>query len=215
MQTFPAKSIVAALVLFAGLGLSTTAKAGTVTVGNDPTHQGAVVDSCNNCGFVLPTPFSVANATVTEYTFFAAQAGDITPVLLSGVSAAGFTTFTVTGIGTDRTTTFGQNIFDFGLIAGSDVTGASTYFGFFDENSATVSYDYDGSGAGTFLVRTMPDLDGSFTDENTFQFTDAQGALNDRLYSIEATAVTPEPATFSLLALGLSSLGAMKRLSRR
>jgi hypothetical protein len=214
MPSFSTKALTASLILFAGLGLSATASSSTVTIGNDPTHQGAIVDGCSNCGYVLATPFSAADATVTSYTFFAGQAGDITPVLLSGVSFGGNTVFTVTGIGTNQTTSFGENTFGFGLTSGSDITGASTYFGFFDEGSATVSFDFDGSGAGTFLVASMPGVGGSFGEENTSQSHDVQGDLNDRLYSIEATAVTPEPGTLSLLGLGITSLVAKRFRSR-
>ena len=41
------------------------------------------------------------------------------------------------------------------------------------------------------------------------------GYANDRTYAINASAVTPEPATLSLLALDLSSVGAIGRVRRR
>ena len=40
---------------------------------------------------------------------------------------------------------------------------------------------------------------------------DQLGVPNNRTYAINATAVTPEPATLSLLALGITSLGTMGR----
>lgn len=44
---------------------------------------------------------------------------------------------------------------------------------------------------------------------------DQLGYANNRTYAINASAVTPEPAKLSLLALGLSSVGAIGRLRRR
>ncbi|HZL28003.1 MAG TPA: PEP-CTERM sorting domain-containing protein [Acidobacteriaceae bacterium] len=218
MRSLSIRILVASLVLFAGFGLSATANAGTVTVGNDPNNARPIVDGCNNCAYVIPTAFSQAGDIVTGISFWAGQPGDITPVLLSGHdNGDGTITFVVTGVGTDYiATSTGLNTFAFGLTSGSDRTGSNTYFGFFDVGSSTVAFDHDGSGAGTFLVGTMPGLTGSFTDSNGAQDPDTQNDLNDRLYSIEATAITtPEPTTFSLLALGISGLGAMTRFRRR
>jgi hypothetical protein len=222
MKTFSMRASTAVLALCVGLGLSATAKADTVTVGNDPTHQGALTDTCTKCAFVIGQAFGSAGATVTSYSFFTSgAAGDITPILYTESGSV----FTIVGIGATQTLaagSAGEETFSFNLQPGGvDVTTTNTFFGFSNANGSLVTYDNStptvvNGGADAFQLggAGTPSLGETF-NVNSGSTQDAYNEQLTRIYSIQASAVTPEPATLSLLALGISSLGAMTRFRRR
>lgn len=214
------KRILASLVLLAGFGLSTACSATTFTVGN-PVPGGSVLDTCNGCTYIIGQAFG-GSGQLSTYTFSAGQAGDITPVLLDYAFSGTNVIFTVAGIGTTQAIAGpGTYTFAYGSTAGTDVTSTGTAFGFYS-NTPVVLFDYFNTATppasgGTFFIPSGPLTLGetSTSDISTGYHMDQLGYANNRTYAINASAVTPEPATLSLLALGLGSVGAIGRLRRR
>jgi hypothetical protein len=214
------KRIVALFVLLAGFGLSTACSATTFTVGN-PVSGGSVLDTCNGCAYIIGQDFGGVGILST-YSFHAGQAGDITPLLITYTISGTNVTFTVAGIGTTQAIAGpGTYTFNYGPTAGIDVTSVGSAFGFYS-NTPVVLFDYfniatpPASGA-TYFIPSGPLTLGetSTSDIASGYHVDQLGVANNRTYAINATAVTPEPATLSLLALGITSLGAMGRFRRR
>jgi len=213
------------LTLAAGLGFAAAQPAAAVEVfvGNnaDPASQ---VDSCTICTFVLNEAFSLAGLDVYSFEFFANRVGTITPFLSTRLDTGSNATFTVTGVGTERTAALGFNQFDFAALTGSSITSANTFFGFAYNsggNGGVVAFEYSGSGPGTFIApgNTFPVQGASFTSSSASQQMDALGALNNRAYSINASAhdvlgAVPEPSTWALMILGFGIVGSALRRRR-
>ena len=191
-----------ALVCSAGL-----AHAGTYTVGVGGT--GSTDDTCPNCTYIVGNPFGAAGATVVSYTFGGDQSGSITPELFTGVMSGGTITFTEVGTGTTQTVAPGSHTYDFGLVSGTDITSTDTYFGFSNSDGAVVPFNYTSSPVpyGTFLFANGAPLTSEY-GTYTYNQINSDG---DRNYAIEATALTPEPGSLSLLGTGLAAVAAMVR----
>lgn len=198
------------LALVFGLCALSTAASAT-TIGNPSSTSGTVVDGCPACGYVLGTPAGTSGY-VTSYSFFAdtSGTGDITPLILSGVSNGdGTMTFTVTGVGADVTLTDvdQEETFAFDLTSGSAAVGPNSYFGFYNTNGSLVTFNYDNNGAGTYLTNGGLGVGNTYTGQDVSLNYNGSG-LNDRTYQINADiATTPEPSTFSLMGLGLLGIG--------
>lgn len=221
------------LTIAAGLGLAAAQPAsaaamfvdGDAVVGNDAVTA-SQVDSCIICTFVLNQAFGVAGAgrNVYSFEFFANRVGTITPFLSTRLDTGSNATFTVTSIGTERTAAPGFNQFEFAALTGSTITSANTFFGFAYNsggNGGVVEFEYTGSGPGTFIApgNTFPVQGASFTSSSASQQMDALGALNNRAYSINASAqdvlgAVPEPSTWALMILGFGIVGSALRRRR-
>jgi hypothetical protein len=151
----------------------------------------------------------------------------ITPLI---VHALGGGSYELTGIGTTRISDgSGLQVFDLGLVAGSDDVGADYFFGWhdggYDPLTAFTTHnagvpEYNSSGDDT-MIRIL--LQGTGNNQNVnlilngtyaTDFVFAPGVGQGRSYSIGAVAVTPEPATLTLLALGGMALWRRRRGQR-
>lgn len=206
-------------VAFAGSLLASGAGAATVGIGN-PIVAGTTVDTCGNCTYVLGQPFGVAGYQVTDYTIYAVNSGDITPLLFTRSNPdASHATFTLVGIGAARTVpNSGIYNFLFSLTVGTELTTANTYFGFANNGGPMVSFSYTGGvgDGGTFLLAPQLSLGGSTTLQSTNFDFNTQNSLNDRTYSVaaSATSVVPEAATWAFMIAGFGLAGAVLRRRR-
>jgi PEP-CTERM motif len=208
---------------FATCTLALTGVAHADTIGNslsgDNYNSYPYLDGCPNCGYVVGQSFSTAGQRLVSYSFYSQfGGGEITPELFTGVDNGNNTiTFTAIGIGTTQTSiNSGINTFAFGLTSGTDITGAHTFFGFYNANGANVWWNNTGDPSkGTYLLGGALGLGGQGTASTTFTWNTFD-ALNNRAYAIEATAVpaaTPEPTSMLLLATG--TFGFCGRLVRK
>lgn len=180
-----------------------------------PTTDREWSDTASNLTLILSQAFTTAGK-LNSYSFFAEQAGDVTPLLFTRDTDGGTTNFTVSAIGTTRNVGAGLSTFDFGAVSGSNIFGADSYFGFRTSSLGVVSFDYnDGTVPGAFAkqqrngdpVGSVFSFDAGDAGPNT-----ATG-LNYRTYSINATAsAVPEPAAWALMIGGFGMVGgAMRR----
>jgi hypothetical protein len=209
----------AAIAAALSLMLAGSASAATTVGIGNPIVPGTTVDLCKDCTYLLGKPFDVNGYKVTDYSFYAMNAGDITPLLFTRSNPDA--TFTLVGIGTARTVTAaagGPFNFAFGLTAGTDITTANTYFGFANNGGPLVAFSHTGGlgDGGTFLLAPQLALNESKTvDASGYKFN-MQNALNDRTYSLAASATltaVPEPLTWALMVGGFGLVGV--RLRRR
>ena len=190
-------------LLFLSAATATLAHANTIGLSTS-SFAGNGNDTCSSCSYILPVAFGTAGS-ISTYTLNGDGSGDITPILLSGVdNGNGTTTFTITGIGTNRIGGSGNQTFSFGLTSGSDAVTANTYFGWFDVNGGLVTLSYSNSGSGTYLFDGGDPLGRAIMLENTTQNFNQQDSLNNRIYNLNATAVTPEPSGLILLGTGMA-----------
>jgi hypothetical protein len=224
MYSLARKSLMAMTAVLIGFGLSSSAKADTI---GDSTLTGSTaVDSCPSCDYVYNQHFASTGEVVTSYSFHAAQAGNLTPVLLTLTNVGGNAVFTVVGVGTTETVGAAGNYSNvaFGLTSGTDLTTTNTYFGwastdpmvgFFYFNAATPVTD----GLGIFFTTPQANTVGaSFSGgETTTYLTDLLGGVNDREYQINATAksdvipTVPEPSSLLLCGSGILGIAGFAR----
>ena len=200
---------------FAVTAFATPAHA--ATVGNSAVNRG-FVDSASGLTFMLDQAFGGTPGQLTSFSFYAARAGDVTPLLFSRLDTGGAITFTLLGIGTTRNVGTGAYTFDFGLTQGSALTGATSYFGFRTAGLGVVSYGYQSSTLpGMFATQaTNNGVGTTFSFDPASQASDTGNGLNFRGYSINATtSPVPEPATWGMMLLGFGGMGyAMRRRAK-
>lgn len=198
------------ITAFAAAVLAAAPASAAVVVGN-PANPAGTVDTCRSCTFVINQGFGVPGLVVTNYNFYAVQAGPITPLLFTRADSGNNAPFTVSAVGQQNTALVGVNAFAFNVLSGSNLTTANTYFGFAYTINGIVGFNYDnpaGSGLGTFVAPEAFNfgLGQSFTANFSGQPANAYEALNARSYSISAIAV-PEPATWAMMLAGFGMIG--------
>ena len=183
-------------------------------IGN-PVIQRDLFDTCNGCSFALSTPFPVAGEAVVTWSFWADATGlAITPLLYDWNGS----NFVITAIGTTQVpTALGAQTYDFGLVSGSAVVGANTYFGYRDGtvdagNTGTIAFN--DSTSGTFMYYFGDGAGGPnpnpFVGE-VMTLGSVQGGELQRNYSIEAdTSSVPEPSAWLLSIAGLGVLAGIR-----
>jgi hypothetical protein len=179
------------------------------TVGNALINR-ASEDGANGGLFMLTKTFS-GGGHLIEWAYYDNDAyspdRQITPLILENVAG----NYLIRGIGTTRTTTEqGEQHWLFNLTAGSDLIGPGYYFAWKDgtplaDNAGVIDWDANALGTGMRYFGTghagnLP------LDRNL-----GAGTLYGRDYSLQVTMVTPEPATFGLLALGGLALARRRR----
>ena len=211
-----ARVFIKGLALALALCLAPLAQAGTFTVGV-PNSGGTNLDTCPSCDYIVNNAFH-AGYTLTSYNFIAGQTGDITPLLLTRTDNGGHAFFTVVGVGTQQTgVTAGAHDFTFGLTSGTAQTSATSYFGF-ASSSPLVNFAYSTGNGGVFFSNPqMVTVGDTFDGGETSRYLhDSLGGVNDRTYSIQAVATTPEPSSLALLGTGIAGIsGLLKRRSQR
>ena len=205
-----------ALALLAGGAFALPATA-AVTVGN-PAVAATNVDGCTTCTFVVNDAFGAAGLGVRSYSFFSGSTADITPLLLTRSDAGTVATFTIVGIGAQRTAALGANSFTFATAQGTNITAANSYFGFAYTHGGVVTFDYStpSANSGTFVgsANFAATLGASFSADTSGQPQNSYDALDTRTYSINATATVPEPASWAMMVGGFGLLGSALRRRR-
>lgn len=198
-------------------GTMVAAPAMAATVGNPAVNRG-FVDSSSSLTYILDQSFGATPGQLTSFNFFAGRAGDVTPLIFSRADTGGAITFTLLGIGTTRNVGTGAYTFDFGLMQGSALTDAASYFGFRTVNLGVVSYGYQSSALpGTFAtVASNSGVGTTFSFDPNSRASDNGNGLNFRGYSINATTgAVPEPATWAMMILGMGAVGFTMRSAKR
>jgi hypothetical protein len=168
-------------------------------VGDAP-HQRATSDTAVGSIFALNDALPIGQTMSHWNLFDLGDAGqNVTPLLLENVAGSYF----VRGIGTTRASNgAGGQVFDFGLVSGTDVVGANFVMGFKDGSNGTDNdgvIDFDNNGADN--VVWFGAVTGFSNGQNL-----GGGALNlGRSYSIQGLFV-PEPSTAALGLLALTGL---------
>ena len=155
-------------------------------------------------GLFLRTSGFSGGGILTEWAIFdndnMTPDRQITPLILEEVGGS----YYIRGIGTTRDTDeSGEQHFPFDLVAGSALVGPDYYLAWKD-GSLTADNpgvaDYTGLSSGTDGIRYFGT---GHANNVTIGRNLGAGNYYPRLYSIQATVLTPEPTTLALLAFGL------------
>jgi sugar lactone lactonase YvrE len=142
------------------------------------------IDGNQSDGYIINKPFD-RSSRVVSYSFFGGKAGTMTPVLF--VKNAD-DSFTLTGFGTTRTNTPSgvQVTYPFGLVAGTDITSPTTYFGFFNTNGSNVLFADNGAND-IYLIGspgyTSNSIGATYTPDGAIYYSNT-GGLSPRDYAI-------------------------------
>ena len=202
--------------ILAVLVLCLTLPSMAATIGNAVIDRG-IVDSAYNTMFVFRGEFPNAGETVGGWSFYSTNTNSITPLLFSRTGPS--YSYTLLGIGTTRTSTgAGLQSYSFGLVSGSDLTGADTTFGWLDTTTGVIEFDYAFSDPGFEWYGSAPAQPLVAGGSYTFNNADLSGAAGTypggRLYSVEFStsgAPIPEPGSLALLGAGLAAFVLLRR----